>query len=128
MPRRRKRRKWQRRAWNWAVGFAIGWAIERAVGTGPLLAGLVGLSLVGYLLRLNRMQRWSLDNLWGNLRDMVLFAMLPPLLLIAWRHFKAWLLGGSPGMTAWDVAWPIGAAALILIVAYDVFGLLPRRW
>ncbi|MDP3062552.1 MAG: hypothetical protein Q8O40_04990 [Chloroflexota bacterium] len=126
--KRRTRRKWQRRAVKWAIGFAIGWALERAVGTVPLLIGLLALSLGAYLLRMRKAQRWSLDNLWGQLRDMLVFAMLPPLILIAWRHFRAWLLGGSPGMTAWDVAWPIGAALLILIAAYDVFGLLPRRW
>lgn len=111
---------------RWAIGFAIGWAVERAVGAWPLLAGLVALSLVGYLLRLNRVQRWSLDNLWGNLRDMVVFAMLPPLILIAWRRLQAWW-DGNPS-SAWDVAWPIGAAALILLITYDVFRVLPRKW
>ncbi len=133
MPRRvgrtveKQQRKWTKRLIKWAIAFAIGWLVEWLVGTLWLLVGLLSISLLAAVLRMGKTQRWMLDEFWGQIRGMVIWAMLPAFFPILWDRFQVWR--GQPTTTNFfDLAWRVALVAVIVLLTYDFFKALPRKW
>lgn len=106
-------RKWKVSGLLWVVSFLAGLLIDAICGAGTVLTILLIIYVIALIFRLINLGQFAIEQFWGRIRGMIIFAMFPAL----WEIIKKLISNPSESAVIEFLL-----TVLVIVILWDAFG------